>query len=178
MNNKRNISFLTAASVLATTILVIVSCSGLNVVNTKMTVSEDAYVIEKNYNSTIPNFDLNNYLLDSSVQEELDRVVNFTQKSVNASTTITSENTAISIEFNCPDRLSKTVLVPEPTIFPAPILKLVPSDLGKDFHEIEFSLYAAFNKLNDNCRTGLGFDFSGSLMLDNNKINPLAIVIV
>ena len=143
-----------------------------------MNLSEETVATELNLKSAIPNFDFdNNLFLDSSVQEAFAGVVKdqLSQKPVNSRTTITSQNTAISIAFNCPDRTSKTVLVPEPTIFPKLILKLIPTLVGTDFHEIEFSLSAAFNKLNDTCGAGLEFDFSGST---NNKIGTLGIVIV
>ena len=161
--------------------MVIVSWSGLIAVVQEMMGSDEAVFNEKISMSAIPNFDSNNnLLLDSSVQEEFERVKNqLSQKPVNSKTTITSKNTAISIEFNCPDRLSKAVLVPEPTIFPTPILKLIPTTdnnrYGTDFHEIEFSLHDTFNKLNDLCCAGLGFDFSGSTI---NCIGTLEIVIV
>ena len=154
MNNKRDISFSTTATVLIIALLVIVSCSGLIAV-VNMIVSDESVAIEMNSMSTIPNLDLNSFLSDSSIQEESAFVVNqFSQKPVNIVTTITSNSTAISLAFNCPDRLSKTVLVPESTIFPKPILKLIPNTdsnrYGTDFHEIEFSLYGtAFNKLNE-----------------------------
>jgi len=176
MNNKRNISFTPIATVLTIAVWVVVSCSGLIAVAGELITSDDDVAAEMNSKSTSPNIDL--YLLDSSVKEAIARVGdhNF-QMPVNSSNTITSENTAISIAINCPDRkISKTVFLPEPTILPQPILKLVPSLAeGKDFHEIEFSLYFTFNKLNEIYGVGLEFDFSGSA---KNVSNTSKIVIV
>ena len=165
MNNKRDISFSTASKALVIAILVIVSCSGLIAVANEVIGSDEIVAAEMNNMSAIPNLDLNNFLLDSSIQEASASVVKnqVSQKPINAATTIISQSTAISLAFNCPDRTSKTVLVPEPTIFPKLILKLIPNYFGTDFHEIEFSLYATFNKLNDQGNAGLGFDFYGNL---------------
>ncbi len=183
MNNKSNISFSKLATLLIIAILVMASWTGLIAVAQEMMGSNENVLQEEGSKSAIPNFDFdNNLLLDSSVQEAFDGVVknHFTQKPVNSRTTITSQNTAISIDFNCPDRTSKAVLVPEPTIFPTPILKLIPTYVGTDFHEIEFSLHGAFNKLNDQGCAGLEFDFSGSTKFAGNTkcIGPLEIVIV